>query len=42
VLQREYRPWDEPILSLDGLRPIDENLARILDYVLGGGSAASR
>jgi len=32
VLAREYLPWSEPVLSVDGTRPPDENLARVLNY----------
>lgn len=33
VLRREYLPWNEPILSLDGLRPAEENLRRVLEHI---------
>lgn len=34
VVHREYQTWNEPVLSLDGMKPPKENLGRILDYVL--------
>jgi predicted kinase len=32
VVRREYEPWAEPVLSIDALRPLEENVARILEY----------
>jgi predicted kinase len=34
VVHREYLPWREPILSIDGADPPQENLERILSYCL--------
>jgi predicted kinase len=34
VLHREYQPWDESILRLDGVRSPSENLTRIQDYLI--------
>jgi predicted kinase len=36
VLQREYLPWREPTLSLDGRRPPEENLRRVRAYLRRG------
>jgi predicted kinase len=33
VRQREYVPWSEPRLSLDGRAPTEENVARVLEYL---------
>jgi len=30
VVAREYQPWSEPRLRVDGIRPVTENVARIL------------
>jgi len=38
VVRREYVPWAEPVLRLDGTLPPSENLSRILRYC--GGSEA--
>jgi predicted kinase len=38
VRHREYVPWTEPVLTVDGLRPVEENLARIREYLAAGGS----
>ena len=35
VLGREYVPWTEPVLSVDGTRPVAENLPRVLRYCAG-------
>jgi len=35
VLAREYVPWREPILSVDGRRPVGETVPRVLRH-LGG------
>jgi len=32
VARREYLPWNEPVLSVDGLAPPEENVRRILEY----------
>lgn len=32
VTSREYLPWHDPVLSVDGTRPVRENVARILGY----------
>lgn len=32
VLGREYVPWTEPVLSLDGQAPVERNVTRILEY----------
>ncbi len=37
ALEREYAPWTEPILSIDGLHPAEENLGRIEAYLAGRG-----
>ncbi len=36
VVRREYEPWNEPILTVDGVRPPGENLARIRKYLRAG------
>jgi pimeloyl-ACP methyl ester carboxylesterase len=33
VVQREYQPWNEPILTIDSLAPLTENVARILNHL---------
>jgi predicted kinase len=33
VVEREYQPWSDPILIVDGLSPMDENVERIVRYV---------
>ncbi len=33
VERREYLPWDEERLTIDGARPTEENAARVLEYV---------
>ncbi len=38
VLHREYEMWVEPTLTLDGLRPLPENVSRILRYIGERGS----
>jgi predicted kinase len=35
VVEREYLAWDEPILTVDGLREPRTNLARIQRYIEG-------
>ncbi len=35
VLHREYAPWHEPTLLVDGRRPREENLRRIHGYLRG-------
>jgi predicted kinase len=42
VVAREYRPWEEPVLSLDGTRPVPENLPRVLAYCSSSPAAADR
>ena len=32
VTDREFEPWDEPVLTIDALRPPEENVDRILVY----------
>ncbi len=32
VVRREYRPWEESILSLDGIDPVAKNVERIVAY----------
>jgi predicted kinase len=34
VTRRPYAPWDEPVLTLDSVRPLDENVDRALRYCL--------
>jgi predicted kinase len=36
VLSREYRPWDEPVLTLDSRRPVQENVERVLAQLTSG------
>jgi predicted kinase len=38
----EWTPWPEPHLTLDALEPIEENLARTLDYVSDSKNSKSR
>jgi predicted kinase len=33
VRRREYRRWTEPVLTVDGLRPREETVERVLRYV---------
>jgi len=33
VTQREYQPWSESILTIDGLAPVPESVARILNHL---------
>jgi predicted kinase len=33
VVEREYAPWSEPILTVDSLSPIDKSIAQILGHV---------
>lgn len=33
IVHREYEPWTETVLTLDGLNPPAENLARALSYL---------
>jgi hypothetical protein len=35
VVQREYQPWTEPILTIDSVTTVDESIARILTYLSG-------
>lgn len=35
VGRREYQPWTEPVLALEGTNPLQENLARSLRYLAG-------
>ncbi len=37
VEHREYLPWTEPRLTVDGGRPVVENVARVLAYVAPSG-----
>lgn len=32
VITREYLPWNEPVLAVDGVQPIDVNVPKILSY----------
>ncbi|MGP8076466.1 MAG: AAA family ATPase [Thermoplasmata archaeon] len=32
VIHREYIPWSEPALKIDGINPPEKNLEQILDY----------
>jgi predicted kinase len=32
VVHREYQPWGEPVLSIDGSRSPEQNVRRILEY----------
>jgi len=32
VRTREYVPWNEPVLRVDGTEPLPENLSRVLGY----------
>lgn len=32
VVTREYEPWTEPVLSLDGRRSPEENIRRVVDH----------
>jgi predicted kinase len=33
VITREYRPWEEPLLSIDSTRPLQENVDRIVHHI---------
>jgi len=33
VLEREYRAWSDPILTIDGIAPVELNIERIVKYL---------
>jgi predicted kinase len=35
VVEREFVPWDDPVLLIDSLAPPGESVARILNYLSG-------
>lgn len=41
VVRRTYVPWDEPVLTVEGTRPVRENLVRIVRYVVRTPSSPS-
>ena len=41
VVQREYQPWDEPVLRVDTRRPEQECLEKVLAYLHGPGATAA-
>jgi predicted kinase len=42
VLEREFLPWEEPVLPVDGTRPVGECVLRILAYCAGPVGATPR